>query len=73
MSDTKITVAYLAVDGAKARQNFDTIEKARSWAIEWVGRHPEVGRHYAVSGDGVGRITCSGCSIHELFGLPADA
>ena len=73
MSDpTKITVCYLAVDGAKAWQTFDTIAKARSWAVEWVGRHPELGHHYAVSGDGIGRVTVAGCSIHELFGLPAD-
>jgi len=73
MPDPWITVSYLAVDNARAQQSFDNIEAARSWAIEWVGPHPETGARYAVSDDGVGRITCTGCSIRELFGLPADA
>ena len=32
-----------------------------------IGRHPELGGHYAVSGDGVGKITCDGCTLAELF------
>ena len=34
---------------------------------KWVGAHPEIGSTYAVSGDGVGKVTCQGVSLSELF------
>ena len=66
---TKIKVSYLACDGAKQTKTFSSIEAAQAFAHEWVGKHPEIGSSYAVSGDGIGRITVKGCTLAELFPL----
>ena len=70
--DRKIKVTYTSVDGARIRKTFKTIAEARAFAVHWVGEHPELGRTYAVSGDGVGKITVEGCTLAELFAKPAE-
>ncbi|WP_171181152.1 hypothetical protein [Ruegeria sp. HKCCD8929] len=62
-----ITVTYLASDGFTKTETFTTRSEAREFAVHWVGEHPEMGGTYAISGDGVGRITAEGISINDLF------
>jgi len=64
---TKITVRYASVDHFSQSRSFSTLAAARRYAFKWLGEFPEVGSTYAVSGDGVGRITVSGVSIQELL------
>jgi hypothetical protein len=66
-----ITVLHTSIDGARQRRSFTSIEKARKFAHDWVGPHPEIGRTYAISGDGVGRIEVTGASLGDLFPPPA--
>jgi hypothetical protein len=63
----QIKVSYRAVDGARMNRNFLSLEKAQAFAQKYVGSHPEIGGYYAVSGDGIGKVTCEGCSLAELF------
>lgn len=64
----EIEVVYSAIDGARKAQTFDDLIEARQFATYWVGEHPEFGRSYAVSGDGVGKIEVWGVTLQELFG-----
>lgn len=63
-----IKVRYSSVDGAGKARTFQTVESARKFAVRYVGETPEFGSHYAVSGDGVGKVTVEGCTLAELFG-----
>jgi hypothetical protein len=67
MGDRKITVHHEAVDGAKGFSKFSELKWARREAQKWVGEHPEIGSTYAVSGDGVMKVTVSGATLAELF------
>ena len=62
-----IALRYLATDCASRRQTFKTLKGAQAFAHKWVGATPEIGSTYAVSGDGVGRITWEGCTARDLF------
>lgn len=62
-----ITVRYSTIDRFSKRAKFKTLAGARKFAHHWVGAHPEIGSYYAVSGDGIGRITVSGASLADLF------
>jgi hypothetical protein len=62
-----VTVRYAAVDGFRQTRKFKTLAGAQRFAQKWVGETPEVCRHYAVSGDGVGKVTVEGCLIDQLF------
>ena len=62
-----ITVAYRSIDRFSARRTFKTLAAAQRFAQKWIGETPEIGSFYAVSGDGVGRITVSGASLLDLF------
>lgn len=63
----EIVVNYCAVDGYSQSKKFKTLLGAQKFAQKWIGEDADVGSFYAVSTDGVGRITCSGCSIKDLF------
>jgi len=65
----KIQVTYKSIDGCRKSGAFTTLAGARSFAVKWVGATPEISERfgYAVSGDGIGKVTCSGCGIGELF------
>lgn len=63
----QISLTYSAVDGARVRRTFKTLKGAKAFAQNWVGAHPEIGSHYAVSGDGIGKITANGVALSELF------
>jgi len=61
-----IKVRYLSVDGCSKSRQFKTLKGARKFAHECVGEHPDLGSCYAVSFDGVGRITTN-IPLQELF------
>ncbi len=63
----RIIVTYSSVDGVKRTEIFTDIEQARSFAHEWVGPHPDLGRSYAVSNDGVGKIVVNGATLNDIF------
>lgn len=62
-----IKVTYRSVDGASMTRRYATLAGARKWAHEMVGEHPDMGSWYAVSFDGIGRVTVEGASLAELF------
>lgn len=66
-----ITVRVSTLDHHSESRHFVTIPGARAYAARWVGRSPEMGSTYAVSGDGVARVTVLGISLKELFAEPA--
>lgn len=62
-----ITVTYRSVDGHTDTRKFKTVAGAARFAVERVGQHPEMGRDYAASGDGIGTVRVSGATLAELF------
>jgi len=65
-----ITVRYSSVDGFRKTRTFKTLKGAQKFATKYVGETPEFGSYYAVSFDGVGKITVSGTTLEELFPTP---
>ena len=65
----KITVKYQSIDGYNETRKYKTLNGARRFAQKWVGKHPEISENfrYAISADGIGKITCFGCTVKELF------
>jgi len=64
----KITMQYTSIDGAKATRVFKTVKAARKFALDYVGPQDAEGGHYAVSFDGIGKVTWSGITRAQLFG-----
>jgi len=62
-----IGVTYTSIDWVRKSKTFKTLKGAQNFAQYWVGETPELGSFYAVSFDGVGKITCAGCALIELF------
>jgi hypothetical protein len=62
-----ITVTYSSIDGVRKRRKFKTLAGARKFATHWVGDNPDLGSSYAVSFDGVGKITVDGVPLKKLF------
>ena len=62
-----IRVSYKTIDHFSQTRRFKTIKGAQKYAQKWLGETPDLGTWYAVSYDGVGRITVSGCSLRDLF------
>ena len=62
-----ITVTYSSIDGYRQRRQFKTLKGASAYATKWVGKDADFGSSYAVSFDGVGKVTVDGCSLKELF------
>ena len=69
---TIITVRYYSVDsyGRATARKFKTLAGAHKFAASMVGRFPTFGSNYAVSDDGVGKVTVQGCTLRELFPEP---
>jgi hypothetical protein len=63
-----ITVTYRSIDRVRMTRNFKTVEGARRFAIKWVGTSYDIGCGYAVSYDGIGKITVKGVTLAALFG-----
>jgi hypothetical protein len=62
-----IKVIYRSSDGIHRFQLFDTLKEAQAYAHHYVGKHPDIGRSYAVSFDGIGVIHVEGCTLAQLF------
>jgi len=63
-----IKVHYTSIDRFSQTRSFKTLEGARRYAERYVGPHPEVSYWYAVSPDGVGKVTVTGdATVHDLF------
>jgi hypothetical protein len=62
-----IIVTYSSIDGCKKTKTYQTLAGAQKFAQYWVGETPDLGSFYAVSFDGVGKVTCSGCPLIDLF------
>lgn len=65
-----IKVRYSSIDRFSQSRSFKTLVAARRYAVKWVGENPDLGIGYAVSADGVGKVTVSGVSLGELFAQP---
>lgn len=66
-----IKVTYRSIDNCHLSRVFKTLASARAFAVKYVGENPDMGRSYAVSDDGIGKITVEGLTIYELFGVKA--
>lgn len=62
-----IVVTYTSIDRCRETRRYRTIDGARRFAQEYVGRFPSLGSSYAVSDDGVGKVTVRGAAIADLF------
>jgi hypothetical protein len=63
-----IKVKYSSVDGYRKTKPFKTLKGARKYAQRCVGENPDMGSHYAVSFDGIGKIQVEGVALADLFG-----
>ncbi len=63
-----IKITYTSIDGFRKTRSFKTLQAARRFAISYVGPQDAEGGHYAVSNDGVGKVTWSGVTRAQLFG-----
>jgi hypothetical protein len=62
-----IRVRYESIDRFSKTRRFKTLKGAQKFAQKYLGETPEMGSFYAVSGDGIGKITCEGCRLYDLF------
>jgi hypothetical protein len=65
-----IIVHYESIDsyGRVKTRSFKSLKGAQKYAHDWIGPCPSLGGYYAVSDDGVGKITVSGdATLAELF------
>ena len=60
---TAITVRYSSIDGFYASRKFVTLAGARKYIASRLGTYYDIGSYYAVSGDGVGKVTVSGTLV----------
>jgi hypothetical protein len=60
-------VTYSSLDGCRETRGFKTLKGARKFATDMVGEFPDFGSNYAVSDDGVGKVTVRGCTLRDLF------
>jgi hypothetical protein len=63
-----ITVTYTSIDGVSKTRRYKNPKHARAFAITWVGPQDAEGGSYAVSNDGVGKVTWTGITRAQLFG-----
>lgn len=73
-STLDIRVTYSTIDRFRKTAKFKTLKGAQKFAQKYVGAHPEISLTfgYAVSDDGVGKVTVRGCKLQELFPEPAE-
>ncbi len=72
-STPTIRLRYSSVDGHAEEKTFSSVADAQRFAHDWIGPHPEIGRGYAVSGDGIGKIEAKGITLAVLFPPPGSA
>jgi hypothetical protein len=63
-----IKIRFSTIDGVARTHSFKTLAGARKFAADKVGPQDVEGGHYAVSNDGVAKVTWAGCTRSELFG-----
>jgi hypothetical protein len=63
-------ITYTSVDGFRRVRRFRTVKAAREFVFDSVGPQDLEGDNYAVSSDGVVKVTWTGVTRRELFGLP---
>jgi hypothetical protein len=68
-----IRLRHSTVDGHSEEKTFFSVTEAQRFAHHWIGPHPEIGRGYAVSGDGIGKIEARGITLAALFPVPGSA
>ncbi len=62
-----ITLRFSTIDGVRKTHKYSTLAGARKKALSWVGPVDSTSGSYAVSSDGVVKVTCKGCTLTELF------
>jgi len=67
MGDRNITVRVETLDHFRKTRRFRTLNGARRFAQQWVGEAPDLGSTYAVSFDGIAKVTVSGATLAEIF------
>ena len=66
-STRTIKMRYSTIDRYSKSATFKTVEGARKFAKKYLGDYFDIGYSYAVSGDGVGKVTIvSGATWAEL-------
>lgn len=65
---TKITLHFSTIDGIRKTHRYSTLAGAQRKAKNWVGAVDSTSGSYAVSSDGVVKVSCEGCTLAELFG-----
>jgi len=63
-----IKLYFTTLDGIRKTKTFKSLKGARKAAHDWVGADADIGTGYAISTDGVVRVTCDGCTLNDLFG-----
>ena len=64
---SEITVTYTSIDRYRKKGKFKTLKGAQRFAQKWVGATPSLGSFYAVSFDGIGKVTVEGATLFDLF------
>lgn len=54
-----IRINYSTIDRFSESRRFKTLAGARKYALRRLGDYYDIGSYYAVSGDGVGKITAN--------------
>jgi hypothetical protein len=62
-----IKLRFTTLDGIRKTKKFKTLAGARKAAHDWVGKSAEIGSTYAISGDGVVKVTTEGCSLFDIW------
>jgi hypothetical protein len=65
-----IRVRYSSCDGCSEVRKYKALAAARTFAHKMVGAHPDLGRTYAVSFDGIGKVEVEGATLADLFPEP---
>lgn len=63
-----IRLYFSTVDNCRSTRTFKSLKGAQKAAWDRVGKHPEIGSNYAVSGDGIAKVVVSGdATLAQLF------
>lgn len=76
MTDTPtIRVRYESIDHFRKTRRFATLAGAQRFAHHLVGPHPDISEtfRYAVSDDGIGKVTVEGATLADIFPPPPES
>ena len=62
-----IAIHSTTIDGQRQTKTYRSLSGARKYAMAQVGRFPQVCDTYAISGDGITKITVDGASLPDLL------